>query len=180
MINIKHTGSSANAAIISAVNNEFCERLEHNYDTATFRQAIGPSDVVKILTTMTEAEVLGDELKDAMLEHIESEQNEMDYHVLAEIAIIFATRFEEQYKRQFFVSTRTKFMSDMRYLSDDVLYKIIWAYVHSGYIAIEAGNPDWEMVKENLVNKCEECGPQVLADLIVLSSKEAKIEEADG
>ena len=102
------------------------------------------------------------------------------YEVLAEIAVIFALKMETTYKKMFFDKMRVKFLSELQYLKDDTLYKILWSLFKADAINIHAQSTDWEAVKEVLVKKSKDISPQVMADILVLATKEEQEAKAEG
>lgn len=55
----------------------------------------------------------------------------LTYETTSELAVIFAVKMDENYKKQFFAKMIDKFCKELRYLKDETLYKIVWSLVKS-------------------------------------------------
>lgn len=62
-----------------------------------------------------------------MIDHIQDNLSQMTYEVLAELAVIYATRMDNTYKGLFFEKTKEKFLKELKYLKEETFYKILWA-----------------------------------------------------
>jgi hypothetical protein len=53
--------------------------------------------------------------------------HQLPYEVKAELAVIFAAKMDKVYKALFFKKLKPKFLKELKYLSEETLYKIIWS-----------------------------------------------------
>ena len=113
-----------------------------------------------------------------MLDHIESEMNNLTYEVLAELSVIYALKMDDAYKKMFFEKVRTKFVKELQYLKDETLYKILWSFFKAGQLTVDEGNLEWQGIKEILVKRSKEISPKVMADLLVLATLEGRKKES--
>jgi len=88
---------------------------------------------------------------------------------MAEIAVVYASKMDSHYSKYFFKVFKEKFLRDLRFLEQRSFYKLVWALVKSEALT-EEGENDWEIVKQALVSKAKEMDPEVLTDLLVLST----------
>lgn len=103
----------------------------------------------------------------------------MTYETTSELAVIYAMRMDETYKGLFFRKMTDKFMKEMRYLKDETLYKIVWALVKSKTVVIASNSLRWTAIKGVVKERAQEISPQIMTDLLVLSTMEATESEAD-
>ena len=117
-----------------------------------------------------------------MIEHIDSETHTFTYEILAELAVIYAMKMEKTYKNMFFNKMRSKFLKELEFLNDETLYKILWASFKAEALTISAKNEDWIAVKQVLVKKSKDISPKIMADILVIATKEEQdaIESRDG
>ena len=94
-----------------------------------------------------------------MLEHIVEDMGQFSYEVLAEVAIIYASKMPETYKKMFFDKMRIKFLKELEFLSDDTMYKIIWSFFKGNALTVNRKNKDWEAVKQVIAKKCKDVNP---------------------
>ena len=78
----------------------------------------------------------------------------------------------ETYKKMFFEKMRIKFLKELSYLNDETMYKIIWSFFKGNALTVNKKNKDWEAVKQVLAKKSKDINPQIMADLLVLATKE--------
>lgn len=64
-----------------------------------------------------------------MIDHVSDNLSQLTYEVLAELAVIYATKMDKTYKSLFFEKTKEKFYKELKYLKEETLYKILWACV---------------------------------------------------
>ena len=117
-----------------------------------------------------------------MIEHIDSETHTFTYEILAELAVIYAMKMEKTYRTMFFNKMRTKFLKELEFLKDETLYKILWASFKAEALTISAKNEDWIAVKQVLVKKSKDISPKIMADILVMATKEEQdaIKSRDG
>jgi len=61
-----------------------------------------PEDLIKITSSLLEQGHMTDNLKQNMIDHIYDNLNELNYEVLAELAVVYATKMDKTYKELFF------------------------------------------------------------------------------
>lgn len=71
----------------------------------------------------------------------------MTYEVLAELAVVYATKMDKTYKEMFFQKTKEKFFKELKYLKEETLYKILWACVKSGELTVSENSSEWQAAK---------------------------------
>jgi len=117
-----------------------------------------------------------DNLKQNMIDHIYDNLNELNYEVLAELAVVYATKMDKTYKELFFQKTKEKFFKELKYLKEETLYKILWACIKSGELTVSENSSEWQAVKQVIISRSKELSPKVFADILVLSTLESKKE----
>lgn len=70
-------------------------------------------------------------LKIQVLETIENDQRNYSYEVFSELAVTFATKMDDKYKEMFFDKFLNKFVSDLGFLDDEIMYKILWSCIRA-------------------------------------------------
>ena len=152
------------------INDEFAERLGDNYNAAERDLYITHDDLVKITTTMLDLNHMTANLKQQMIEHISLQLNELNYEILAELAVLYALKMDKTYRTMFFEKTRDKFLKEMQYLKDETMYKILWAFFKAKELQINDNSQDWIAVKKAIVKRSKELSPKTLSDILVLST----------
>ena len=71
-----------------------------------------------------------------MIEHIDQEHMTFSYEILSELAVVYAMKMDETYKRMFFSKLRMRFLKEIEFLNDETLYKILWAFFKAKAITI--------------------------------------------
>jgi hypothetical protein len=111
-----------------------------------------------------------------MIDYISDNISEQTYEVLAELAVIYATKMDKTYKELFFQKTKDKFMKELKYLKEETLYKILWACIKSGELTVSEHSSEWQGVKQIIISRSKELSPKVFSDILVLSTLESKQE----
>ena len=70
-------------------------------------------------------------------------------------------------------------MKELRFLKDETLYKIVWALVKSNSVSVSATSAGWNAIKEAVSDRADEISPKIMADLLVLSTMESHVDEAE-
>ena len=111
-----------------------------------------------------------------MIDHLCDNLSQMTYEVLAELAVIYATKMDKTYKGLFFEKTKEKFFKELKYLKEETLYKILWACVKAGELTISENSSEWQGIKQVIISRSKELSPKVFSDILVLSTLESKQE----
>ena len=114
-----------------------------------------------------------------MIDYIESRVSSMTYETTSELAVLYAMKMDETYKRMFFSKMQDKFLKELRFLKDETLYKIVWALVKSNSVSVSATSAGWNAIKEAVSDRADEISPKIMADLLVLSTMESHVDEAE-
>lgn len=86
-------------------------------------------------------------------------------------------RMDDAHKTMFFQKTQDKFLRELSYLKDETLYKVVWALVKSGSVAVASNSDQWAAVKTCVRERAADISPKVMSDLLVLSTREASASE---
>lgn len=112
------------------------------------------------------------ELKGLLLEYIGDEnKSDYTYEIMAEIAIIMATKMDTNHRDQFFEKFLTKFQNDIEYLKDETLYKILWSFIKADRLTVREDGYEWFRVRTAIQKRAKEMDPKVLTDILVLSTR---------
>ena len=57
---------------------------------------------------------------------------DFSYETLSEIALVYATKMDPKNKKMFFDKFMDKFVSDMEFLDDETMYKMLWSMISAG------------------------------------------------
>ena len=110
------------------------------------------------------------ELKQNIIDYLKDNIDSFKYDVIAELAVIYATKMDDNYKQLFFKYFKEKFFKDLQYLDNENLYKIVWALVKSKQITVNDEGQEWNYVKDAVVAKVKDLDPKTLTNIIVLST----------
>lgn len=124
------------------------------------------------MNTLLDHKQMSHNLKQSMMEYMQDNVHHMSYQTLAELAVIFATKFDQHYKKLFFErSFKQKFIKELKYLDQETFYKILWSLVKAKAIAIdEQAGAEWFQVKEAIVAKVKDFDPKTLTNILVLAT----------
>lgn len=114
------------------------------------------------------------EVKNMLAEYIHDNVNDLTYETTAELAVIYATKMDETFRKMFFNKMRPKFLKELKYLKEETLYKILWSLIKAGELKVSEKSPEWLMVKEDLKERAKELSPKCLSDILLLSTLESK------
>ena len=95
--------------------------------------------MVSVLTVLSDHGQLSSALKHDLIDTVLANRAEYSYEVIAELAIVFATRIDDKHRKHFFDRFIDKFMQDLSYLKEDTLYKLVWAMIKGGRL-VEPGD----------------------------------------
>ena len=111
-------------------------------------------------------------LKEAMMDYMKENVHHLSYQTLAELAVIFATKYDQHYKKLFFERNfKEKFIRELKYLDQETFYKILWSLIKARAIAIdEQAGANWFQVKEAIVAKVKDFDPKTLTNILVLAT----------
>jgi hypothetical protein len=123
--------SPAVKEVFEVANDEFTERLRDNYDPVRRELFLQQDDLAKIINTLMDyGGQMTDDLKQSLMLYItEEEITSLSYQVLAELAILYATKMDKVYANLFFDRTREKFLKELKFLDGATMYKILWAMI---------------------------------------------------
>lgn len=99
--------------------------------------------------------------------------------MLADLAVLYATKMDNTYRKLFFEITRDKFIKEIKYLKDETTYKILWSFLKSNELTIDDKSQDWMTVKQAIIKRCKELSPKTMADILVLSTQEVNTHSGD-
>lgn len=131
LANMSQTLSPATKEVFKVVNEEFIKRVSTDYIPPSLDLIFKPEDLLKVTTTMLEYNQMHDGLKEAIIDFLSARMHHLTYETTSELAVIFAVRMDDNYKKQFFAKMIDKFLKELRYLKDETLYKIVWSLVKS-------------------------------------------------
>ena len=77
-------------------------------------------------------------LKNGIIEYLGDNLPKFTFAVLSELAVIYASKMDETYKKMFFGKTKDKFMRELGHLKDETLYKIVWSLVKARTIIVSS------------------------------------------
>ena len=115
--------------------------------------------MIKIANTLLDHQQMHAGVQESMMDHIQENVGDFSYEVLAEIAVIYASKMDVTYKKMFFDKMRLKFLKELEYLKDETLYKILWSFFKANAMTINRKNKDWEAVKEIIAKKSKDINP---------------------
>ena len=87
---------------------------------------------------MLEYQQMHETLKNGLIEYIKDNLPKLTFEVTSELAVIYASKMDETYKRMFFESTIDKFMRELGHLKDETLYKIVWSLVKARTVIVSS------------------------------------------
>ena len=170
LVNMAHTLNPNSQGLFEAANQEFGQRLRNEYHSPDAALYIKPEDIVSVLTVLSEHGQLSSALKHDLIDIVHSNRAEYSYEVIAELAIVFATKIDEKHCKHFFDRFIDKFMQDLNYLKEDTLYKLVWAMIKAGRL-VEPGDAFyWYKVQEVINKRAKDLSPGVLTNVLILST----------
>ena len=136
LVNLSQTLSPAVHEVFEVANLELVERLDNNYDPMSSDLFIQPEDLIKIANTLLDHSQMKANLKQQMIEYIEQEHMTFSYEILSELAVVYALKMDDTYRKMFFSKLRMRFIKEIEFLNDETLYKILWAFFKAKAITI--------------------------------------------
>ena len=97
-----------------------------------------------------------------------------NYEVLAELAVLYATKMDTTYQQVFFEKNKDKFLKELKHLNGETMYKIIWSMLKVDSLAVQEDSHHWIEVKKMIIKRAKEFDSKILASLMVLSTKEKR------
>lgn len=179
LANMTQSLSPVTEEVFQVVNEEFCVRLTNEHNPTHIDLVMQPEDLLKITTTLLEYGQMHQTLKQGVIDYIEEHLSTMTYETTSELAVIYASRMDDTYKKLFFEKTGEKFLKELRYLKDETMYKIVWAMVKAQSVLVAEESDRWNLVKTVVSERASEISPKVMSDLLVLSTMEAVASEVD-
>ena len=98
-------------------------------DPALFIQ---PEDLIKISNVLLDNKQMTGELKEQMLTTVDNNIRQYNYEVFSELAVLFATKMDNTYRELFFNKFMDKFLQELEFLDDTILYKMLWSFIKAG------------------------------------------------
>ena len=120
------------------INEEFCVRLHNEHNPIQMDVVLQPEDLIKVTTTMLEYQQMHETLKNGIIEYLGDNLPKFTFEVMSELAVIYASKMDETYKKMFFGKTKDKFMRELGHLKDETLYKIVWSLVKARTIIVSS------------------------------------------
>ena len=179
MVNYNQSLQPSAIELCRVINEEFCVRLHNEHDPISYDCVFTPEDLIKITTTLLEYKQLHETLKNGIDEYLKDNINKFNFDVMSELAVIYASKMDETYKKLFFEKTIDKFMRELSHLKDDTLYKIVWSLVKAKTVIISSKSAQWSLIKDVIAKRSEEISPKVMSDLLVLSTMESTFDESE-
>ena len=143
-VNLSHTLNPAVENVLEAVNSEFVTRLDDNFDPDQRDLFIQPEDLGKIVNTLTDVYQLSADLKELLIEYITyTNYGQLSYEIHAELAVLYATKVDETYRKSYFLKVRERFIKELKHLKGETMYKIIWSMMRANQLTISKENYEW-------------------------------------
>ena len=170
LVNFTHSLSPETNTLFDLACDEFVYRLDSNFNASKRELYLQEEDFIKITNTMLNYRKMSHELKQNIIDYLKDNIDSFKYDVIAELAVIYATKMDDNYKQLFFKYFKEKFFKDLQYLDNENLYKIVWALVKSKQITVNDEGQEWNYVKDAVVAKVKDIDPKTLTNIIVLST----------
>ena len=148
--------------------------MTDNYSPTHRDQYIQHEDLVKIIAALQQHNSMNENLKNAIVTYIQDHADSIHYVLHAELAVLFASRLDETYRKMYFKQLKPKFLRELKHLDDETLYKIIWSLIKADELEMTDADPQWKLIKDDLTHKSKELSPKILSDLILLSTKSSE------
>lgn len=104
-------------------------RLDTNFNPKSRDLYIKHEDLPTIINTFCDHNQMHQELKMRIHEHIVENVSQINYNILSELAVLYASKMDKHYRNLFFKTHKEKFMKDLPHLDSENFYKIIWGFV---------------------------------------------------
>ena len=179
MVNYNQSLQPSAIELCRVINEEFCVRLHNEHNPIQMDVVLQPEDLIKVTTTMLEYQQMHETLKNGINEYIGDNLAKFTFEVTSELAVIYASKMDETYKKLFFEKTKDKMMRELRHLKDDTLYKIVWSLVKARVVIVSSKSSQWTLIKDAIVDRSAEISPKVMSDLLVLSTMESTFDESE-
>jgi len=129
-----------------------------------------PEDIIKVLSNLMDYGQLREDLREQLMNSVDNNISNFDYDKLAELAIIFATKFDQTHKEIFFEKFMPKLVQMVEHFKEDTLYKMLWSFIKSGRLTTERDALLWVMVKQGLQKRVADLSSKVLCDILIIST----------
>lgn len=143
LVNMAHTLTPNAQILFDMANQEFGQRMRTELDNIDPSMTWRPDHLLKTATVLLEHRQMKGEFKLQMIEHIEMYRTDFDYDVRADLAVLFATKMDDKYRDQFFDKFLDSYLKDMKYLDQDTLYKILWAFIKADRLKVNKDIYEW-------------------------------------
>eukprot|EP00347_Sterkiella_histriomuscorum_P019411 403341726 len=170
LVNFSHTLSPETQSVCEVANEDFVYRLSENFNPEENELYIQHEDFPKILNTFVDLRMLSAQLKEAIIEYLKENINQFNYAILSELAVVFSNKIDKTYKMMFFELFKEKFMKDLGFLDQETLYKILWSLTKADVIEVSEKGYEWMLIKDAIIKKSKDMSPDVLTNLMVLST----------
>lgn len=179
LVNFAHTLDPNAAELFAAANQEFGQRLRGEFEALDASLILSPEHVAKILNVLLPHGQLQEELTEELVIHLDAHRSEYTPESLAELSIIYATKMPHaQLRNQFFDNMLTKFERVVDYIDEKTLYKFLWSFIKAGRLVIEQDALVWNNVRHSLQKRSKEFSPDIMTNIMVLSTKAKLFETA--
>lgn len=108
------------------------------------------------------------ELFENIVSYFEMNASIMKLPILAEVAVIFASKVDKAISKRFFAVFKPKFLDNLEYIEPAILYKTLWSLIKSETLRVAETDIDWEKVQQAITKKVKDFDNQTLIDIIVM------------
>jgi hypothetical protein len=132
-----------------------------------------PEDLGKIVNTLTDVYQLSADLKELLIEYITyTNYGQLSYEIHAELAVLYATKVDETYRKSYFLKVRERFIKELKHLKGETMYKIIWSMMRANQLTISKENYEWQEIKKIIIKRAKKLDTRLLTDFMVMATKE--------
>lgn len=132
LVNTAHSLSPETQSMFKVAEQDLVYRLGSNYDPDSNELFVQDEDLPKVMNVFLDWKVSSQELFENIVEYFQNNSSLIKMPVLAEVAVIFASKVEATYADRFFKDFRSKFLDNLEYLEPSILYKTLWSLIKSG------------------------------------------------
>lgn len=125
-------------------------------------------DLPKVMNVYLDWKVPSHELFENIIEYFENNSAAMKLSVLAEVAVIFASKVDKTVQGRFFKIFRDKFLDNIEFIEPSLLYKTLWSLIKSETVKVSDRDPHWAPIQKAISKKVNDFDNQTLIDIIVM------------
>lgn len=108
-----------------------------------------------------------------MLDYITyTNYSQLSYEIHAELAVLYATKVDETYRKQYFAKVKDHFLKELKHLKGETMYKIVWSLMRADELKIEKENFEWQQIKKIIIKRAKDLDTKLLTDILVMATKE--------